>query len=435
MSTIQYPPFAHWEVTPECNHNCIHCYNYWRKDKEIQESMYKVYPENHYLSIAQKIIEQKPNTVVITGGEPLLVYRKIKSSLLLLKENEIHVTMNTNLTLINHEIAEFLKEMHIAPFVSFPCSEESVCDFITNKKGSLKNILKSLDVLVLNQIGFTLNVVVSKANISYLWSTICFLKERYNIRGLFITRVAKPVNSSQLFDKYLLSYKDLCELQDICVKAQKVYGINIQTGCPYPLCAINSQESFDMFGGKKSCTGGITSYAVDFDGNVKACPRDSEIYGNILTDAFEKIWDSMIAWRNGIQIPIECENCDAKNLCKGGCRVDAFPIVGNRCSLDTSANLNNLPIRYKKERKIIQYNVSDIFETKPYKAIAEKSGYRISHEAKFLYVTDKMLDFLANNNNFTMLDLMQSFSVNQITVNYVIGKLIDTGIIKRKVGE
>ena len=56
----------------------------------------------------------------------------------------------------------------IAPFVSFPCSDESVCDFITNKKGSLKNILKSLDVLVSNHIGFTLNVVVSKANISYL---------------------------------------------------------------------------------------------------------------------------------------------------------------------------------------------------------------------------------------------------------------------------
>ena len=34
MINLKYPPVVHWEVTPECNHNCIHCYNYWRSDKE-----------------------------------------------------------------------------------------------------------------------------------------------------------------------------------------------------------------------------------------------------------------------------------------------------------------------------------------------------------------------------------------------------------------
>ena len=34
MNVLRYPPNVQWEVTAECNHNCIHCYNYWRKDYE-----------------------------------------------------------------------------------------------------------------------------------------------------------------------------------------------------------------------------------------------------------------------------------------------------------------------------------------------------------------------------------------------------------------
>ena len=34
MKDIQYPAILHWEVTPLCNHNCIHCYNYWRHDTD-----------------------------------------------------------------------------------------------------------------------------------------------------------------------------------------------------------------------------------------------------------------------------------------------------------------------------------------------------------------------------------------------------------------
>lgn len=34
MINLKYPPVIHREVTPYRNHNCIHCYNYWRTDKE-----------------------------------------------------------------------------------------------------------------------------------------------------------------------------------------------------------------------------------------------------------------------------------------------------------------------------------------------------------------------------------------------------------------
>ena len=34
MEKVKNPPTMQWEMTAECNHDCTHCYNYWRKDFE-----------------------------------------------------------------------------------------------------------------------------------------------------------------------------------------------------------------------------------------------------------------------------------------------------------------------------------------------------------------------------------------------------------------
>lgn len=64
MINLKYPPVIHWEVTPECSHNCIHCYNYWRKDKNLCSEFNKT--KEYYLKMAKSIAKQKPTLVVIT---------------------------------------------------------------------------------------------------------------------------------------------------------------------------------------------------------------------------------------------------------------------------------------------------------------------------------------------------------------------------------
>ena len=125
MKELLCPPFLQWEVTSECNHNCIHCYNYWRKDGEKNNDI------ADHLSIAKRIVERHPVSVVITGGEPLIVFNSIKSSLKLLRDNGISLSINTNAVLVTDEIAQFLSEMDVSALVSLPCSEPNICDEIT----------------------------------------------------------------------------------------------------------------------------------------------------------------------------------------------------------------------------------------------------------------------------------------------------------------
>lgn len=429
MTNMRYPPFVHWEVTPECNHNCIHCYNYWRKDSEKLESMKTDFNAEHYFKIAQKLVEQKAHTVIVTGGEPLLVFDKVVNAIELLKQNGINISINTNAVLISEKIIEFVLKHNIGFFISFPCHDEDTCDFITGRKGSLKRILYSLDILTQRKVRFSLNIVASKANIDHLQETVDFLKKRYGIMKIYITRVGKPVNSDSSFDKYMLSYNDLCRLQDICVKTKFENGIEVDTGCPYTLCSINSQKSFELFGYKKICTAGKTSYAVDTFGNVKACPRDSKIYGNILKEDFSEIWSRISEWRDGTLLPEECKKCNMRNICKGGCRVDAFPYTGQLDSLDTTARLENLPIKYNKSENVIKYSDDDIFTLNPVKYVEEEFGYRISYKNSYVFVTKELMEFLNSKLHFTRTDVMKGFSVSSATADAILHRLVKNGVI------
>ena len=112
MTKIWYPPYVQWEVTNRCNHNCIHCYNYWRTDINGSTDDCK-----NIDLILNKIIENKPVRVVLTGGEPTLLFEKIRNAIEKLRKNKIEVSINTNAVVITEEMASFF-DCAFCPFQS-----------------------------------------------------------------------------------------------------------------------------------------------------------------------------------------------------------------------------------------------------------------------------------------------------------------------------
>lgn len=432
MHILRYPPNVQWEVTTECNHNCIHCYNYWRKDSEKIAEISKVKTEKQYLELAKKILAQKPVSVVVTGGEPLMVFSKIRTSMDLLLNNGIFVSINTNAALLNENIIEYLKERKIGLFVSFPCSNENVCNTIINAK-SFKTVVEKLDMAYENRVHFSINIVVSKLNINYVEETVEFLKDRYNISKVSITRVGKPINSSEKFNEVLLNKEDIKRLQEISVKVHKKYDVKVETSCPYTACSLYSQEAYDLFGNTKICTAGKTSYAVDTDGNVKACPRDSELYGNILNEDFEDIWSKLHCWRDNTYLPDECKKCTSLPMCMGGCRVDSLPFTGRLDKLDRISDVNNLPIKFTKTKSVEstkRFCKDDEFCVS-YKAnyITDGMSIRISVGRMYMFITKELYKFLKDNKFFRLEDLERNFNVDVNVANSVVKTLMSNNII------
>lgn len=433
MISLRYPPNVQWEVTSECNHDCIHCYNYWRKDEEKIAGMSKVNCEEKYQAIARKIIEQKPVSVVITGGEPFMVFERLKSSIDMLLKEGIFVSINTNAVLLNKNIIDYLKLRKIGLFVSFPCSDIDVCDKITGRKGSRNAIVEKLDLAYKEGLSFSFNIVVSRLNLTYVETTVKFLKQRYKIEKVSVTRVGKPINSDDSFNKYLLSKEDIQQLQSICVNLKHSLNISIETSCPYTACSIYSEEAFELFAYTKICTAGKTSYAIDTDGNVKACPRDSNLYGNILSQDFCEIWDSMGNWRDDTYIPSECKSCKALPKCLGGCRVDAVPFTGRLDKLDTISNLENIPIKFNKleTAKKDYYDCDRFAISDKLRVVSDRNAVRFSVGRKSLFLTKPFYNFLIENSEFSLKQLQDKMELSFTNANNVVRMLISNNIVNK----
>lgn len=430
MNTIFYPPNIQWELTTECNHDCLHCYNYWRKDSEKAHCM-RMKPESEYLAIAERIIKQHPVSVILTGGEPLYAFENVKSSIELLQSAGIYTSINTNAALLTDEICIYLREHNIALFASFPCANEAVCDKITNTKGSFRRIVNGLDVAKKHGVRFSNNIVVSTENLEEVEATVAFLKERYDVAYVSVTRVSKPINSDDSFDYMLLDKDELKRLQDICVLAHKKYDIEVGTSCPFTPCSIRSQEAFDLFGFKKLCTAGKTSYTIDIDGNIKACPRDSRLYGNVLLEDFSEIWERMHEWRDGSFIPAECKNCKELSRCLGGCRVDRIPFSGRSDEIDLVSIPENIPIKFEKRNNIRSFSgMNFVFDADNMLCVVDNNFYRISCGRSYVMVTSELHDFLYAHRLFSHEDVMSTFGIDNVTANLVIGRLFANNIVK-----
>jgi len=360
----------------------------------------------------------------------LLVFNKIKPVLMYLLEQKINISINSNITLLSSDVVEFIKQNNIGMFVSFPTGEKDTCDFITGVKNSLEKILKNLDILYQNDVKFNLNIVASHININQVYETVAMLRRRYRLKKIYITRVGKPINADSAFDQYLLTKADIDTLQNISVKINEELGLDIDTGCPYTMCSINSQKSFNLFAYKKFCTAGKTSYAVDTLGNVKACPRDSKIYGNILSEDFGKLWKAMEEWRNESLLPNECKECTVKKFCGGGCRVDSYPFTKKLSSMDTTAVLSNLPIKYNRQIENIEpFNEDTVFSVCQFIVVEENFGKRLSSKMGYVYATEALKTFLLENSDFTVQLFMEYFSVTSNNATNALIRLLKNGLI------
>lgn len=431
LEEIKYPPYVQWEVTPLCNHNCIHCYNYWRSDAEKMESEKVLIDSQDYMAIAEKIVSLKPLTVTITGGEPLLVFDKLKSSIDFLLKSNIIVSINTNLVLLNEQIAKFFEGKRVSFFFSLPSCDGDVCSFITGNDNFVTELVRALEILKKYNLRATPNMVVSKINLPYVYDTAKFVKNNLGLGKIYITRVGKPINSDTSFFEYLLSLDELNFLANECVKIEHELNIKVDTANPYCPCCFDKMDAFNKFAFSKRCNGGVNTYSICTNGDIKACPRDIKIYGNILEDNFEEVWARMSEWRDGSLIPNECKNCSVVSFCRGGCRIDSYPKTHSRCSLDSSANISNLPLKYlKKEQLFYDFDDYALFRLNDnVNFVKEIRGYRISYNRSYDYITDFFYCFLKERESFSVSDIANYFSLDFKQSKMIIFRLLSRGLI------
>ena len=420
---LRSPTSVQWELTPNCNYQCIHCYNHWRTCGTAS-------PHIHYGIVTSQLIQNHIFKVTLTGGEPLLVFSEIKPYIEQMIQAGIRISINTNAALLTQEMAEFFKDNNISLLISLPCCIPEINDKITTVKGSFEATVSGIKLARKNQIPLSVNMVVTKLNKDYVRDTALFLHDELGLNAINVTKASRPIHGSSQFDDYALTLTEFRKVLSDLIFIKKEYSMFVDSLTVYPECSCESLETFQEFTQRK-CFAGKTSLAIGYNGDVKACARDSKSYGNLNTKSLQECWESMEDWRiiDIQKLPQECHTCDSCYSCLGGCPIDSCNEIPTKCYRDKS----NIPVPYETNfEKPFEYSSQDTFDViHDLLFFEEDFGMRGVNSLKdSFFVTHSLHSFMIKYPTFSKEDLMNFFEISSEDADETLSYLIENQAIK-----
>jgi radical SAM protein with 4Fe4S-binding SPASM domain len=299
-------------ITYRCNLRCGKCYvsqNISRGKELSTEQWVNIFEILWNLGIPQ---------VVFTGGEPTLRDDLIT----LVSEAEEFVTgLVTNGT----ELARLAKHLKNASLdyvqITIESHNPEIHDRLTCTPCSHDNTVIGIRRALDNGLNVVTNTTLTKANASQFSETLKWL-HAMGVKYAACNTLICSGRGVQHKRENGLTDEELCRvLSEACGVAKE---LNIDLQWYSPTCYNNGVNPIELGFGIKSCSAAAHNMTIQPDGSVLPCQSWPQPVGNILSDAWENIWNNpvSVALRNRTAMPTECYGCDFFDLCGGGCPLD-----------------------------------------------------------------------------------------------------------------
>lgn len=302
-------------LTGACNFACRYCYA-----AEHNKTMMKL----ETALKALELIDKKEKFVLqFSGGEPLLNFKCLQQTVNYVNEHNLPALLQiqTNASLINEEIAKFLKNNKIAVGVSLdgmPAVNDKM-RILPDRRGTTDLILNGLEILKRNNIAVGITCVVTDENVDTLPDFIDFAYFIGNIR-----KIGFDILRTQGRGIDIKSADAATMRENIKKVYERAYQLSLLTGYE-----INfSQKQCVKLLEKNKTAGFSHCYAmtgeaafVDAIGDIYACSSlvgSEEFYiGNVNNGVNA---DSVARISQKIKKTMNvCCRCDSFALCGGGC--------------------------------------------------------------------------------------------------------------------
>ncbi len=322
------PLFINFQITRKCNLNCMHC-GFNAGEERIREltldEIIEVVNELYYLNCKK---------IQITGGEPLLredVFDIINYTSSL----GIDTQILSNGFYITEEVVTKLKNSGISGVgISLDGLKKSH-DTFRRFDGAFEKVIDALKLLIKNNIRTNVLTTVNKLSLHEL-DELYTLLHGLKINNWIIQTTAR-VGRMQQFNEFALDPKDSLILEKFIYKKQNLNGINI---IPGDSIGYYSEFENKIRNGKSftGCYAGIYQMGILSDGSVVGClamPHTKEfIEGNIREKSLSSIWFDENSFSYNRKFKPEllegyCKVCKHGNICKAGCKANAYGATGN----------------------------------------------------------------------------------------------------------
>lgn len=420
-------PFsAQLELTTECNHRCIHCYNHWRSKSSLCATL----NESEIESIIINLKKSEVPNLLITGGEPMLYPELMFKAFELCEKLGLKCSLNSNLTLVTDEIAQNLKKFKINVLTSILSFDPEIHDSITSSKGSFRRLIEGIKVLLKNKVPIGVNMVVMQKNVNQIYETGKFV---HNL-GVDTFRATKvhPAQGSSGFEKLKLSPEKIFVIFDELLRLENDFGLRVDSLTTYPICLLKDLDRYGKFLLKRSCSAGKTGCTIGADGQIRPCGHSDHKYGNAIKESIVDLWPRLKEWRDGSLLPHECKECKYLALCSGGCRMDC-KFYGKIDSMDPYATNNDFKLIPQKDRNLVLLGVDENLIINPLLVLRkEDCGATLILSGKVIATVsldsaNLLIDL--SKKHFTLNDIFNNYSVDSKNTQLFFSSLYKRNII------
>jgi len=329
------PRLVAWEVTRNCNLNCVHCRAAASRgpyEGELDTAK--------CLRILDQIVEVGKPIVILTGGEPLLrqdVFEIARHG----TGKGLRMVMATNGTLITKEITENMKASGIQRVsISLDGVDAEQHDRFRQVEGAFGEALKGIELLKQEGIEFQINTTITRHNVGQaeemLRLAVCLGAAAHHIFLLVPTGRAKDMTDQEIdareYERLLHWFYDM----------RSEVPIHLKATCAPHYYRVLRQEAhkrgekvdFATYGldaVTRGCLGGTAFCFISHVGVVQPCGYLELDCGDLKNATFREVWEEspvFLKLRDFSAYKGKCGRCEYLRVC-GGCRARAYESTGD----------------------------------------------------------------------------------------------------------
>ena len=309
-------------ITNACNLRCKHCYMF-SGEKDSDELTFDEIKE-----IITEFALGGGEEVVFTGGEVLL-FPNFRNILEVSKKAGLRNVVMTNGVLWSKSLAKDCASLIESVQVSIDGYDEESNSKVRGK-GNYNKALQAVENFI--EYGIDTQISVTPLFENPDKEVICYVHWAKELLDKFGTEKFKIVFNSKLFEGRDIKVDDFI-LEEYGSFIDKIYyGIY---GCEPDLNFIEGRKQKQIF---DNC--GFGNLCINSKGDVFFCGRISGIksYFNVKHTKLGKLLElrQKAQKYSNVNNLIPCKDCNLKNICGGGCRLEYFQGFCDNCRFDTS---------------------------------------------------------------------------------------------------
>lgn len=302
------------ELLPLCNMNCDMCYV--RLSREEMEAKGRLRTADEWLEIGRQMKDAGVLFLLLTGGEPFL-YPDFRRLYLELRKMGMIITINTNGTLIDEDLAEFFgKYKPRRVNITLYGTDEETYDKLCHYPRGYEKTLRGIRLLREQGVDVKVGGSLARANQDDL-DKLLDIGEELDIPVRVDTYMMPATRERDL------SYNMQSRLNPEEAARARIHALKREMGPElFPQYVRQSVERADhpepaeAKPGHISCMAGQCSFTINWQGEMRPCVILTEPAISVFEVGFEAAWKYIVEETRKILLNEKCSTCHMRHLCR-----------------------------------------------------------------------------------------------------------------------